>query len=102
MARRVSVDNLTLVRWRHLDACLALAALAEYAKRDSDFAPVKDPKTQRWHALAGSVEFDLLLTGPKFYDASRSTGGCGAIDLTCHIFGCDFAAAVRLLKSHSL
>jgi hypothetical protein len=50
----------------------------------------------------GAREFELLLTGPKFWDTRMEVGGGGAIDLACHLAGCSFKAAVRLLHSASL
>jgi hypothetical protein len=96
---RETVDKSTIERWRRLESRDVLVAVADYAKRDADFVPAKDPHTQRWHVVTGRREFELLLTGPKFWDASLGAGGGGAIDLVCHIFECDFTCAVRKLRS---
>ena len=43
-------------------------ALADYAKKDVSFIPVKDAGTERWHTTVRGREFELLLTGTKFFD----------------------------------
>ena len=96
------MDNSTLERWRSLDADKVLVAIATHAKPDPTFQPVRSARTQRWHASMGAREFELLLTGPKFWDTRMEVGGGGAIDLACHLAGCSFKAAVRLLHSASL
>jgi hypothetical protein len=94
------VDNLTLDSWRHVDAVEVLLAFADYAKQDNSFAPIKDPRTQRWHATVGERELHLVLTGSKFWDEFAGVGGGGAIDLVMHLFNCRYRKAVRLLKCH--
>jgi hypothetical protein len=96
------VDKSALERWRAIDAHVVLAAIAGYARRDPDFVPNRDPRTQRWHAVLDQREFVLLVTGPKFWDESARTGGGGAIDLVRHLSNCDFLGAVRKLRSSGL
>lgn len=93
------IDGAVLARWRGLDAASALAAIADHAKRDQTFRPVKDAKTSRWHVTVDGNEFELLLTGPKFWDTRARTGGGGAIDLAMHLVGIDFKGAVRRLQA---
>jgi hypothetical protein len=76
--------------------------LATYAKRDANFAPIKDAATSRWHINAQGREFELLLTGAKFFDTRARRGGGGAVDLAMHLFGVDFRDAVLLLRQHGL
>lgn len=96
------VDNLTLQRWRQLDAATVLRALAEHAKPDASFVPTKNTITRRWHANVQGREFELLLTGPKFWDNRMQRGGGGAVDLTMHLTGCGFRHAAAVLKEHGL
>ena len=42
--------------------------------------------------------FELLLTGPKFYDTRQKRGGGGAIDLVMHLYQIDFKKAVDRLR----
>jgi hypothetical protein len=91
-----------LDHWRRLHADKVLLAMANHAKIDPMFVPVKDAVTRRWHASVGTREFELLLTGPKFWDTRACVGGGGAIDLACHLFGCSFKAAIRRLESAGL
>lgn len=92
------VDDATLERWRSLDALFVLARLDCYAKRDITYHPTKANKTSRYHVSANGRDWELLLTGPKFWDTRAEKGGGGAIDLTMHLFGLDFKRALRKLN----
>jgi hypothetical protein len=65
---------------------------------DPDFTPIKNGHTQRWHLNVEGRDFELLTTGPKFFDTHSKTGGGGAIDLAMHLTGLPFKQAVKLLK----
>jgi hypothetical protein len=95
------VDSGELGRWRCLDAAVALLALADHAKRDQTFEPIKD-RTTRWHARVAGCEFELLLTGPKFFDTRAASGGGGAIDLAMHLFRADFKTATGVLRNRGV
>ena len=97
-----AVDHSSLARWRSLEATAVLRALADYAKRDVTFRPVKDRATSRWHACVRGYEFELLLTGPKFWDTRDKRGGGGAVDLVMHLVRVDFRQAVELLRAARL
>lgn len=96
------VDSGELGRWRSLDAAVALAALADHAKRDPTFEPIKDRTTTRWHANVAGRDFELLLTGSKFFDARAEVGGGGAIDLAMHVLRADFKTATGTLRKKGL
>lgn len=78
-----------------------LPRLASYAKRDASFTPVKNTSSERWHVVANG-EFELVVTGPKFWDVRGNVGGGGAIDLAVHIWGCSYRAAIRRLGNLQL
>jgi hypothetical protein len=44
-------------------------------------------------------EFEILTTGPKWYDTRARRGGGGAIDLAIHVLGLSFVDAVKHLTS---
>jgi hypothetical protein len=92
------VDSDEVERWRKLNAAVVLAALAVHAKRDPAFEPIKDHATTRWHANVGGRDFELLLTGAKFFDTRAERGGGGAIDLAMHLLNVDFRRAADLLR----
>lgn len=96
------VDNQILDGWQKLDASNVLLAVADYAKEDASFVPAKNAATTRWHARVRQTEFELLLTGPKFWDARANRGGGGAVDLVMHLHGCHFKPATALLKESGL
>jgi hypothetical protein len=93
------VDNVTLVRWRSQPLAEILERVSSYAKSDSAFLPTKDKETSRWHVQGRAGEFELVLTGPRFWDERAKKGGCGAVDLLIHIDEIDFKEAARKLKS---
>jgi len=96
------VDDSLLARWRSLDAAVVLQALADYAKPDLSYSPIKTRRSSRWHANVNGQDFELLLTGAKYWNTRQAVGGGGAIDLAMHLTGADFKGAVRLLKQHRL
>lgn len=98
MGRR-AMDNLTLERWRALDALLVLEKLGCYAKADNTFEPLKAQGTQRFHVNAEGRDYELLLRGPKFFDTRLQRGGGGAVDLVMHVRHVDFKGATDLLRS---
>ncbi|AXF19412.1 hypothetical protein CUJ89_02040 [Burkholderia pyrrocinia] len=96
------VDKSLLLHWRGLPAVDVLTALADHAKRDMSYIALKSSLSSRWHARYGNHEFELLLTGPKFWDTRERKGGGGAVDLAMHLARVDFSEAVRLLQSYGL
>jgi hypothetical protein len=98
----MAVDKSALDRWRSLEAAKVLVTLATYAKPDPTYIPVKNRSSRRWHAQVAGRDFELLLTGPKFWDTRQATGGGGAVDLVMHLTGSSFREASRLLQRHGL
>ncbi len=50
----------------------------------------------KWHTPEGVIS----VTGQKFMNWTKGTGGGGAIDLAMHLTGCDFKTAVFLLSGN--
>lgn len=96
------VEESDLRRWRTMAATRVLTALADHAKKDVTFVPVKDAGTERWHATVRGREFELLLTGTKFFDSRAEKGGGGAVDLASHLFGTEFRGAVACLRQKGI
>lgn len=96
------VDSGELGRWRSLDAAVVLTAISDHAKRDPTFEPIKDRTTTRWYANVAGRDFELLLTGPKFFDTRAEVGGGGAIDLVMHLLRADFKSATGALRRKGL
>jgi len=92
-------DERILIEWRELDALYVIDRLGGYAKRDSSFSPIKAHGTDRYHVSANGCDWELLITGPKFWDTRAAKGGGGAIDLAMHLFGLDFRRALHLLNT---
>lgn len=92
-----SFDAATLTRLREMAAGDALALLAIHVKADPTYLPIKADHSCRWHASTTRGEFELLTTGPKWYDTRAHRGGGGAIDLAMHVLGLSFVEAVRHL-----
>ena len=98
--KRVGQD--TLGRLQALPAVDVVLKLADFAKEDATFEPVQSQLTTRWHVTVAGSEYELLLTGPKFWDTRAGVGGGGAIDLAMHLTGSDFRAAVAELVRRGL
>lgn len=96
------VDKSDLARWQALDASAVLNALADYAKEDASYVPRINTRSSRWHVTAGGQEYEILCTGPKFWDSRANCGGGGALDLAMHLFGINFKKAARLLAERNL
>jgi hypothetical protein len=94
---RRSFDAVTLARLRACPAEVALARLAAEVKFDRTFRPRKDSASRRWQVFTERGDFEILTTGPKWYDTRARRGGGGAIDLAMHLLGLSFVDAVRYL-----
>ena len=97
-----AVDKSLLERWRTLPAEVVLRGLADSAKPDPTYRPLKGLSSLRWHVAFGQREFELLTTGPKFWDTRAQVGGGGAVDLAMHLAGASFKDAVSLLIERGL
>ena len=101
MAMRRSFSAETLTRLREMPASDVLGRLATYVKIDPTYVPVKADHSRRWHVCTVRGEFELLTTGPKWYDTRARRGGGGAIDLAMHVLGLSFVDAVKHLTSEA-
>ena len=99
MVARRSFSAATLTRLREMPAGDALAVLGTNVKLDPTYLPVKDDHSRRWHVCTARGEFEILTTGPKWYDTRARAGGGGAIDLAMHVLGLSFVDAVKRLTA---
>lgn len=89
-----------LKRLRSIPCVQIFTLLCDHTKKDREFIPLKSVHSERWHVHAGGHDFEILVTGPKFFDTHAGKGGGGAIDLTMHLLGLSFKRALR--KLHDL
>ncbi len=94
---RRSFSSAILARLRDLPSEVALARLATTVKPDLTYIPVRNAGSRRWHAHTPHGDFEILTTGPKWYDTRALKGGGGAIDLAMHLLGFSFVDAVKHL-----
>ena len=87
-----------LAHYRTMDSGVVLKLLADYCKADATFVPVKNNDTRRWHLETMGRHFELLTTGPKWFDIRANRGGGGAVDLTMHLLGINFKRAIAKLR----
>jgi hypothetical protein len=99
MAVRRSFSAVTLTRLREMPAGDALALVAIHIKADPTYRPLKTDHSKRWHVRTACGEFEILTTGPKWYDTRSQSGGGGAIDLAMHVLGLSFVDAVKRLTA---
>ena len=98
---RRSFSPATLARLRDLPSEAVLARLAIELKSDPTFKPIGDARSRRWQAHTIRGDFEILTTGPKWYDTRACTGGGGAIDLAMHVLGLSFVDAVKRLSEQA-
>ena len=103
MARK-SFDDETLKWVREMPLSLVLDRLRDAGKlfwrRDVDFKPEKDSRTVRLYVSSPEGQaWELLVTGPKWYDTRAEKGGGGGIDLVMHLLSLDFVQSVKLLAA---
>ena len=98
VAARGRVGSAELATYQALPCDEVLPTLAEYVKADPTFEPILDSHTHRWQVRADGRDFELLTTGPKFFDTRAKRGGGGAIDLVMHLHRLDFKQAVQRLR----
>lgn len=101
MVRR-SFDPVLLERLRNLDCARVLAVIDGHFKQDRSFVPVKNKNTQRWYCGTARGDFELLITGSKWFNTRQRKGGGGAIDLVMALTGCSFVDAVHVLLDRGL
>lgn len=94
---RGRVDAVELERYRSIGCEALLPLLVDYVKADASFIPIRDSHTHRWHLRVGDREFELLTTGPKWFDTRLQRGG-GGIDLAMHLLALDFRQAITKLR----
>jgi hypothetical protein len=93
----MAVDKSALQRWHAMGADEVLCRLAEHVKEDPDFVPRGDPRTRRVYVNAAGHDWELLLTGAKWFDVQGGVGGGGAVDLAMHLWRLSFKQAVGVL-----
>ena len=76
----------------------ALHALGAYVKEDDSFQPTRNKDSRRFHVNAAGREFELVMTGQKWFDTRASKGGGGPIDLTMHVYSETFIRAFGRLE----
>ena len=102
---RISFSNEQLVQVRALPLLGILGKLKAdgtlFWRRDVDFVPEKDSRTMRLFISAPSGSaWEILVTGPKWYDYRAGKGGGGGIDLVMYLLNLDFVTAVTLLLKY--
>ncbi len=101
MVVRRSFSAATLTRLREMPAGDVLALLAIHLQVDPTYLPLKTDRSRRWHVRTTRGEFEILTTGPKWYDTRTRQGGGGAIDLAMHVLGLSFVDAVKHLTEEA-
>lgn len=91
------IDDADIVRLRSMSVDAALHILGLHAKADRDYQPQKNSHSKRLNVTVKSTVFELVVTGPKWYDSRAKQGGGGAIDLTMHLYREPFKKAVQRL-----
>ena len=103
MARKFDDETLRLARSLPITQALDKLGLqlGFFWRRDADFQPVKDMRTQRLYVSWKGSAWELLVTGEKWWDVRAAKGGGGCVDLVIYLAGLDFVASVKLLTCRS-
>ena len=88
-----------LAAFRALTATQTARLLGLHCKPDPDYSPIKNEASSRVYISVGSTVFEIVETGPKWWDSRQNRGGGGAIDLVMHLYKIDFVTAVKRLLS---
>jgi len=100
MAARRSFSPDLLTRLREMPAGDALPLVAIDVKADSTYLPIKTGRSRRWHVRSARGQFEILTTGPKWYDTRGRVGAAAVQSIwRIHILGLSFADAVRHLTA---
>lgn len=101
MARPIPETHLR--RWQQTDAVRVLPLIAQYAKEHAEYRlGTTRPDSSCWHVVVNGREFDLICTGPRFWDCHLRTGGGGAVDLVMHLTNTSFRSAAGILRDVGL
>jgi len=99
--RKAPADPKLIDLLRRISVPDVATALGLYCKRDISYRSQIHLKSECYHIGVGSAVFQIVVTGQKWFSCSYGVGGGGAIDLTMHLFGESFQAALlRLEKAH--
>ena len=91
------LEPAVLERFRQMEPEEALQRLGIHCKRDPTFRPARNSRTIRLLVGHANQAFELLATGPKWFDPKADRGGGGAIDLVMHVLRKPFVPAVATL-----
>ena len=100
MVVRKSFDAATLTRLRAMPMSVALELLSVHSKADPTYLPLKDKHSRRLYVTTLRGEFEIVVTGVKWYDTRAQIGGGGSIDLAMHLLGLSFVDAVAHLTAN--
>ena len=84
---------------RSVPLMVVLNALGMQVKEDALFEPRKNQRTSRLHITdsESNYVYELVVTGQQWFDARKSKGGGGAVDLVMHLRACTFSQAMLIL-----
>lgn len=100
MVKKFEESQLSTIRMLPLSEVLnRLGQSGFYWRRDRDFQPTKDKRTERLYVTRDGDAWEILVTGEKWFDTRAGKGGGGGIDLVMHLVRLDFVGAVRLLSN---
>jgi len=93
-------DDELITRFRVMTVEKAAQVLGLYCKKDAHYESTTHRNSKCYHISKDGEVFEIIVTQLKWFSTRRGVGGGGAIDLTMHIYGEPFKAALnRLIKS---
>lgn len=92
-------DDELITRFRVMTVEKAALLLGLYCKKDLHYESTTHKNSTCYHISKDGEVFEVIVTQLKWFSTRRGIGGGGAIDLTMHLYGEPFKAALdRLIK----
>ncbi|KPY55670.1 hypothetical protein [Pseudomonas amygdali] len=92
-----SFDDELITRFRVMTVEQIARILGLYCKQDKEYESSHYRNAKCFHISKDGEVFEIIVSQLKWYSTHRRCGGGGGIDLTMHIFGESFKAALTRL-----
>lgn len=91
-------DEELITRFRVMTVEQTARVLGLYCKQDKDYESSHYRNSKCFHISKDGEVFEIIVSQLKWYSTHRRFGGGGGIDLTIHLYGESFKAALTRLS----
>lgn len=92
-------DEELVTRFRVMTVEQTARILGLYCKQDKNYESTAHRNSKCYHISKDGEVFEIIVTQLKWYSTHRRYGGGGGIDLTMHLYGETFKAALTRLTN---